>query len=47
MGIGMVLFVDDGDLAAVEAHLTAQGEEAIRIGQTVEAAGASGVVRWV
>ena len=46
MGIGMVLFVEDDDLAAVEAHLAAQGEEAIRIGHTVAAAGDSGVVTW-
>ena len=46
MGIGMVLFVDDADLEAVEGHLASQGEESIRIGTTVEAAGDQGAVRW-
>jgi phosphoribosylaminoimidazole (AIR) synthetase len=46
MGIGMVLFVEDADLEAVEGHLATQGEESIRIGKTVEAAGDHGVVRW-
>ena len=46
MGIGMVLFVDDEHLAAVEEHLAAAGEDAIRIGRTEAAAGEKGVVRW-
>lgn len=46
MGIGMVLFVEPEDLPAVEAHLAAAGEDAIRIGETVPAEGEHGVVRW-
>ncbi|MEO1696283.1 MAG: phosphoribosylformylglycinamidine cyclo-ligase [Planctomycetota bacterium] len=46
MGIGMVLFVEDEHLAAVEAHLAAAGENAVRIGRTEPAAGAEGRVRW-
>ncbi len=46
MGIGMVLFVDNADLDAVESHLAAQGEDAIRIGVTEAAEGSSGKVRW-
>ena len=46
MGIGMVLFVADEHLEAVEAHLAAEGEDAIRIGTTEEAQGERGVVRW-
>ena len=46
MGIGMVLFVDDGDLGAVKAHLAAQGEDFVVIGKTEAAKGSEGVVRW-
>lgn len=46
MGIGMVLFVDDGDRADVEAHLAGAGEAFVVIGHTEAAKGESGVVRW-
>ncbi|MEM9382094.1 MAG: phosphoribosylformylglycinamidine cyclo-ligase [Planctomycetota bacterium] len=46
MGIGMVVIVDDDQLEAVEAHLAAAGEDAVRIGRTEAARGAAGVVRW-
>ena len=46
MGIGMVLFVEDADLDAVEGHLAGVGEESIRIGRTAAAQGERGVVRW-
>lgn len=46
MGIGMVLFVEDAHLAAVEAHLTAAGEDFVRIGETRAAEGPKGRVRW-
>ena len=46
MGIGMVLFVDDADRTAVEAHLTSAGEDFVVIGHTEPAKTESGVVRW-
>ncbi|MEM8712328.1 MAG: phosphoribosylformylglycinamidine cyclo-ligase [Planctomycetota bacterium] len=46
MGIGMVLFVDDEHLEAVEGHLASVGEESIRIGRTEPAKDGRGVVRW-
>lgn len=46
MGIGMVLFVDDAQRSAVEAHLRASGEDFVVIGRTEAARGPEGVVRW-
>lgn len=46
MGIGMVLFVDDADREAVEAHLAGAGEDFVVIGHTERAATEAGVVRW-
>lgn len=46
MGIGMVLFVEDAHLEAVEAHLKACGEDSVRIGSTVVGAESEGQVRW-
>lgn len=46
MGIGMVLFVDDEHLDAVESHLAAQGETTFRIGHTEAAQEGAGRVRW-
>lgn len=46
MGIGMVLFVADEHLESVESHLTAAGEDAVRIGHTTAAEDAEGRVRW-
>jgi phosphoribosylformylglycinamidine cyclo-ligase len=43
MGIGMVLFVDEAEVAAVESQLAARGERPVRIGRTVAG---SGQVRW-
>jgi phosphoribosylformylglycinamidine cyclo-ligase len=47
MGVGMVLVVDPAHVAAVEAHLRAQGEDVLRIGKLEKARGAEGEVRWV
>jgi len=52
MGLGMVLFVEPSDEAAVRASLEAAGERVHRIGTTqaaraVEGGAAEGVVRWV
>jgi phosphoribosylformylglycinamidine cyclo-ligase len=46
MGIGMVLFVADEHLDAVEAHLRGAGEDIVRIGHTTAAADEKGRVRW-
>ncbi len=51
MGIGMVLFVEPDHEGAVRAHLTAQGERVIALGEVVPASGSrsaseKGVVRW-
>ncbi|MDZ4774262.1 MAG: phosphoribosylformylglycinamidine cyclo-ligase [Planctomycetota bacterium] len=46
MGIGMVLFVEASDVAAVRAHLTAHGETSFEIGRVEAALGTEGVVRW-
>ena len=43
MGIGMVLFVEPEREAAVRAHLGAQGERVVALGEVVSG---SGVVRW-
>jgi phosphoribosylaminoimidazole (AIR) synthetase len=52
MGLGMVLFVEPSDEAAVRASLEAAGERVHRIGTTqaaraAEGGAAEGVVRWV
>ncbi len=47
MGIGMVLFVEPADEAAVRASLEARGERVHRIGHTEAAREAEGVVRWL
>jgi phosphoribosylformylglycinamidine cyclo-ligase len=46
MGVGMVLIADPGEVAAIEAHLRAQGEEPLRIGRTEPARGPEPAVRW-
>lgn len=46
MGIGMVAFVEESDLAAVQSSLAARGERGIVIGRTAPASGPEGVVRW-
>jgi len=46
MGIGMVAFVDERDLAPVQAELAARGETGLVIGRTAAATGSEGVVRW-
>jgi phosphoribosylformylglycinamidine cyclo-ligase len=46
MGIGMVVFVEERDLAPVQAALAARGEAAVVIGRTAAATGPEGVVRW-
>ncbi|MEM9802582.1 MAG: phosphoribosylformylglycinamidine cyclo-ligase [Planctomycetota bacterium] len=46
MGIGMVLFVDEEQVAPVVAHLESVGEDPVVIGRTAPAEGETGVVRW-
>lgn len=47
MGIGMVLFVDETERAAVERHLSAEGEAWVTLGTTIEAREpGEGRVRW-
>ncbi len=46
MGIGMVLFVEAGDVRSVRAHLASQGETSFEIGRVEAAQGTEGVVRW-
>ena len=46
MGIGMVLFVDARDEAAVRAELEAAGERVHVLGRTEKARATEGVVRW-
>jgi phosphoribosylformylglycinamidine cyclo-ligase len=46
MGLGMVLFVEAGDVREVRAHLSSQGETSFEIGRVEPAQGAEGVVRW-
>lgn len=43
MGIGMVLFVDPGDVGAVRERLSAAGEPAYELGEVVAG---NGIVRW-
>ena len=47
MGIGMVLFVEDANEAAVRAHLAAQGEEVVDLGRTEPASADDGKGRVV
>jgi phosphoribosylformylglycinamidine cyclo-ligase len=46
MGIGMVAFVEERDLANVLSDLAARGETGIVIGRTSAATESAGVVRW-